>query len=542
MRRSKPGAFVVHRAPLGAARPASVESYLLAVYPTLASSNATREALDVLYRSRNYYYVCSARFLSHLEPRPSACAEPRAELPYLPRGADGSAYYLALPPLVAAKSQGFKCERFGIDIRSKLFQPTADLGAHAPTLQHCVGRSCFELTGYSSVHSVSAHWLGPGPGYQSPLAITRYPFAASTPVAVGNQLGKRGFALDAARDDFLAALLGVADGDLVEVESMVDAQSGMLRGRVSPGLWLNAWRGTGVFLRLRRPFASLSRATAIIEMMRLVEQRNGGGVLSELASRLGWKSALVKSFPATPWADRIAHVLVAGGSCMAPNGRGVTAGNWSSWALGATPTQIADELLALAAGDGGGRRSKHSSPRSASPWDRFLLYWGTSVCGGKRIGRIDGRAVSWDQLLAVLACALGRRSVVLAASANCNGLLHPEVVDYDSPASLAEWPTPAAAAAALEGDETARSLLSQCWRSLADASPRPPSEWAARRDDYWRRASKFVRSDPWSARQLPCVLTAPAHGQKPHYLACDAHASSMHGAVTQEFTLRATSS
>ena len=162
------------------------------------------------------------------------------------------------------------------------------------------------------------------------------------------------------------------------------------------------------------------------------------------------------------------------------------------------------------------------------------------MCGGKRIGRMDGLTVSWDQLLAILACALGHRSVVLAASANCNGLLHPEVVDYDSPASLAEWPTPAVAAASLEGDDTARSLLSQCWRSLADASPRPPSEWAARRDDYWRRASKFVRSDPWSARELPCVLMAPAHGQKPHYLACDAHASSMHGAVTQEFTLRAT--
>jgi hypothetical protein len=41
------------------------------------------------------------------------------------------------------------------------------------------------------------------------------------------------------------------------------------------GLWANIWRGTGVYMRVRQPFVSYSKMTAIVEMAEAVEARGG---------------------------------------------------------------------------------------------------------------------------------------------------------------------------------------------------------------------------------------------------------------------------
>ena len=59
------------------------------------------------------------------------------------------------------------------------------------------------------------------------------------------------------------------------------------------------------------------------------------------------------------------------------------------------------------------------------PSHRLALHWIYSICG---VGPLYARTgLGWDAMLATLACALGYKTVVLAASPNDNGLLHQEV-------------------------------------------------------------------------------------------------------------------
>ena len=54
------------------------------------------------------------------------------------------------------------------------------------------------------------------------------------------------------------------------------------------------------------------------------------------------------------------------------------------------------------------------------------MHWLHGVCG----------LSTHHTLIATLACMLGHKTIVLAASSNDNGLLHPELVDYELPTSL----------------------------------------------------------------------------------------------------------
>ena len=70
----------------------------------------------------------------------------------------------------------------------------------------------------------------------------------------------------------LARLLGLADGDLVEIEQW----GGFLNADQCPpicGLFSNVWRGTGVALRVTSPFTSMNKGTAIVEMLTVLGER-----------------------------------------------------------------------------------------------------------------------------------------------------------------------------------------------------------------------------------------------------------------------------
>ena len=90
-----------------------------------------------------------------------------------------------------------------------------------------------------------------------------------------------------------------------------------------------------------------------------------------------------------------------------------------------SPDRFLEALLRLShAPDGGGRAAA----------ERFAVHWVYGICG---IGAARARTgLGWDGLVAALACVLGHQSVVLAASANDNGLLHQEVVDFELPEGL----------------------------------------------------------------------------------------------------------
>ena len=222
-------------------------------------------------------------------------------------------------------------------------------------------------------------------------------------------------------------LFSLRDGDLVEVEQW----GGWATAQCPPicGLWANVWRGTGVALRLSAPFASLSKGTAVAEMV-LEVGRRPDAALRTLAAALhvdGAARDLAARHPAASFAACVAAAILQGHPCEGALGgeAGALVRPWIRRGARQSPTRFLEALLKLSdAPDGGGRAAA----------ERFAVHWVYGICG---IGAARARTgLGWDGLVAALACVLGHQSVVLAASANDNGLLHQEVVDFELPAGL----------------------------------------------------------------------------------------------------------
>ena len=110
-------------------------------------------------------------------------------------------------------------------------------------------------------------------------------------------------------------------------------------------------------------------------------------------------------------------------------------------------------------------------------------------CAAERRRGNDGEAckrrwLAWDNLLMVLSCAIGSKTLILDASPNDNGLFHEELIDYDVPGA---WAT----------IDDGRSLnpLSECLAPFDDGRAAP-----SRQDvlEHWRATHKFGRVDPFS--------------------------------------------
>uniref|UniRef100_A0A7S3ETB4 Uncharacterized protein n=1 Tax=Haptolina ericina TaxID=156174 RepID=A0A7S3ETB4_9EUKA len=274
------------------------------------------------------------------------------------------------------------------------------------------------------------------------------------------------------------------------------------------GLWGNIWKGTGMAMVVRSPFASLNKGTAVVEML-LELGRTRSDTLVELAEHLRlWQPAkqLCRSFASASLAECVAAQLIAPHPCEGAGrhlNRYVTP--WQEYVRSAHPSDLVSALRGL------------SSPRTnrSSGSRRFVLHWIYGVCGvGSPMG-MTGHG--WDGLLATLACTLGRQTVVLAASSNDNGLLHQELVDFDLPPGLG-WGSG-------RGNPVRGCLAPFEWAE-SDRRAGLEAEMARRRalHRYWRASGKFglplgaatfSHVLPRSAPTGPCELAFGTPGTDP---------------------------
>ena len=105
------------------------------------------------------------------------------------------------------------------------------------------------------------------------------------------------------------------------------------------------------------------------------------------------------------------------------------------------------------------------------------------------------RWLAWDNLLMVLSCALGVKTLILDAQPNDNGLFHEVLMDYDVPGA---WDT-------IEGDIL--NPIDTCMQPFDDGRSAPHRTDVIR---YWRESRKFGLVDPLTGTTSDCDLTGDA--------------------------------
>ena len=129
-----------------------------------------------------------------------------------------------------------------------------------------------------------------------------------------------------------------------------------------------------------------------------------------------------------------------------------------------------------------------------------------------------GSPIGPDGLLSALACILGHHTIVLAASANDNGLLHQELVDFELPPPLG-WP----AATGMSTNDVGDCLAQRSFAFTQDDAKRGTSAQSLRRVqmvEHWRATGKF---------RVPTSLPPP--------LGDDLHRASSSGSTSAPCTI-----
>jgi hypothetical protein len=489
----------------------AVRRYLCAVYPAGKRSigRASAERVLSLYESLDYYYDANQQRGTTTQP-PARFAPispiygvggPAPPLPFLPAGVWYDAHTTVRSPT------GKTCwTSFGDFVRWR-----------SPVTVHRE-----PIRSPSGLHSVLGSRFGPQPTWSNPMALLRYVWwpigfsNGSSPLLVGadgklqrdlrpsarvmplplsdgmdRPLGELG-----GRRGRLSGLMALRDGDFVEIEHFNGpAWDADMR---SPGLWGNIWKGTGLFLRLRTPFVSLHKTSAIIEMLQELERREGplpparreSSRVYEFGRRLSLRpqlSVLLERFPNSTNAEIVVAAIFAAGL---KNGPCTTSGGFKSVLLKAynkspwlslarksrlEPREIVKRLLL---------RGPNGEPGA------YALHWLYGACGTGPYwsnARNTLRWATWDGMITALACLLGVKSVVFAAAANDNGLLHQEVVDFDAPLD-STWRR-----IQRSGLGAATNDFKNCVPTFAHHRPYPTaSELYA----YWMRVGKLQLRDP----------------------------------------------
>ena len=180
---------------------------------------------------------------------------------------------------------------------------------------------------YHPAHSGYGARAGPTPSWTNPLAIARYPLhplglekhKSSSLEDNGSSMRRPARAtiesgpthLGLQKHPRVASALALTDGDLVEVEQW----GGWLGADTCPpicGLWANLWRGTGIAIRLHKPFTSLNKATALVELLVELGHRDPNALM-DVAQSIGLKddaATIRNDHPsATPAACLVAVLL-----------------------------------------------------------------------------------------------------------------------------------------------------------------------------------------------------------------------------------------
>ena len=513
----------------------SVRAYLGAVYP--AAREHIRSASDVevisMHSSLDYFYSAA---LCSLLPRARACVPEAtdqsfgssfdaqvASSPYLPPGA----YYVVTkrPSRVLATNWTAFTDAFFWR------HPTPVLAFAQPTTSQLI--------------STWAAKLGPAPSWTSPLAAVRYalhptalhptalhPTALHPTALHASGLGQLGQAVGAAAAITAAAAASVGeratptawhasssrthhaeppmafeprtlprvaelfhlrDGDAVEVEQW----GGWAAADCPPicGLWANVWRGTGLAIRLASPLVSLSKATAVVDMLLELGARSPKALVSFATATNLIKPARVlqaaqEAAHTAPLEICVAAALLVNHPCEGAASKGELASTLELWlaeARRAHPADLVATFRALASPAASLAASEGLRQATATAKRRYMLFWLYGVCGVG--GPLRQTGYGWDGLVALLACLLGHHTVVLAASPNDNGLLHQELVDFELPHPHG-WPT-------LASPTSPPNALHQCQRSFdvfqADAARGALALQMRRRELlwFWRNASRF---------------------------------------------------
>eukprot|EP00966_Prymnesium_polylepis_P011823 271681-Prymnesium_polylepis.1 len=244
--------------------------YLMAVYPaaTTLLQGLPPAELTLRYRLLDYLYAgCNAQALAQLRPVVTRCipvarsghaapgqAGEAPTHPYVPMGT----WYRTRVRTVGPKpfqESGF--DRFAHPVQMVSTDTAPSSQSDQPLL------------------SSSGARVGPAPSWTSVNALVRYVLHPNglVPRSMGVLKASPPHAhaarddayFDLANDDRVARLLRVSDGELLEVEQW----GGWAADACPPvcGLWANVWKGTGVAMRVRAPFASLNKATAVVEMV-----------------------------------------------------------------------------------------------------------------------------------------------------------------------------------------------------------------------------------------------------------------------------------
>ena len=401
---------------------AAIVSYVSALYPDVAlTANEARAAFE----SFDYYYHCESSVLatgrgcSAIQKR---VPMPPPPLPYLPAGA----YYSIAGHLGSRESSLHPLMLSQFD---RWVQPV-----------HEIGFSEAEQGALRRFSSSFGSRVGPQPSWTDPYAVVRYvlhPNGMTSDKAgqwIKASVGSSSavFTLDQ-NSEAVQRLLSVRDGDAIEVQQW-GAWNQM-------GLWANIWRGTGMLMRLRRPFVSMSRFTAILEMILSLEPSRTDEVV-ELAAVLGFArehQQCRRLYPASTSFECLASALIGHHPCKAAGGPPELFTLMASWLDAATaksPQRLIDEWTN---GICAGTTRVTGSPllnASTAAANRFALFWLYGVCGRGSIPERSKLIDSFDSLLALLACMLGHQTIIMYAAPNDNGLISQELVDYELPHTL----------------------------------------------------------------------------------------------------------
>jgi hypothetical protein len=430
---------------------ASMRTYLGAVYPAARTSLQALDAQQVRehFESLDFYYTCPKTDLpcklsafDHLMP--SVQCTPLSPAPGSTHGG-GRTYLPYLPPGVFYHASRFSQPRDYLSSSPPYLREPSFLRHPSPLAE--VGAP-LRYPALAEWYSSFGARLGPQPSWTSPVAHTRYVLhpvglshvrgrqcSESTPCAllqhVEPQLERDSLEpLNLSQNSRVARMLSIADGEYVEVENwggwtLTDCPRGC-------GLWANIWKGTGIAMRVRRPFAALNTATAIVGMLQSLGARNHAALwqLAEALHLAEPVAALQREHSSASLASCVASaLLLQSRQCPVLDGSRARNANASMRANARERPQLeqlraADERLSehwQVWQNAATRMSPGRIVRSLMEPQSFEMHWLHGVCGiGQR------RA-----LLATLACLLRHQTILLVAASNDNGLLHQELVDFE---------------------------------------------------------------------------------------------------------------
>ena len=227
--------------------------------------------------------------------------------------------------------------------------------SHPIVLLHTSQQGCFES-------GITARF-GPQPSWTPHTALVRYIFYpagfcrnATFSATRKSALNDTCTVFDLRGSQHVSAVFRLRKGDLLEITQY----GGWLtpsRGSRVKGLWANLWRGSGVFMRLGTPLASMCKMGAIIDMIEALHQRDAlaiGGLVELLSASEAVSRAHVQ-FPSATLADALARHCLLQCPCMRtvawtdkpPAGFPALMARWLSYIQGLAPSSAVVAFLSL---------------------------------------------------------------------------------------------------------------------------------------------------------------------------------------------------